>query len=171
MLYFADKTQHFPEHTHTHTQKEEPKNKLKNKQQELLNCGVIDPQKWWFYQGKTIGYGTKCFRKKTIVGVVVRMESLALKSCILQRVFEGFGVSKKMYLLDPLGTFQTRKRSSGVRMLTILEDSLLKPQKCPRQPNLSLKMAPSPPVSVPDSTHHTHPCTHTCFFVNLKPQR
>jgi len=41
------------------------------------------------------------------------------------------------------------------------QDASRRPQDDPKTAPWRLKMAPSPPVLVPDSTHHTHPSTHT----------
>ena len=68
------------------------------------------------------------FNKKDVfLGFVFWMVRRA-PNPVFYNVFEAFVVSKKMQFVDPLGPLQTRKRSSGARVVTILEVSFLNPR-------------------------------------------
>ena len=86
-------------------------------------------------------------------------EALGPEPCILQR-FRLFFVKKKLYSLDPLGTLQTRKRSSGARLVTILEVALLITQDV-KKPVKSCSRWPQVPPSWLQIVHITHTQAHT----------
>ena len=99
------------------------------------------------------------------------MKGLGLKPCILQRFRRIFSCEKNA-LSGPSVAPPDTKAELWCESGDDFRGFVFEPQKCPRQLKVPVKMASSPPVPVPDSTHHTHPFAHTLKrFVNLKPPR
>ena len=114
---------------------------------------------------------------KTYFGCRFWDESLGPELCISQRFRRMILVNKTCIFGLSWGPPDTKTElwcESGDdfkgRVVTILKVTLLNPQDGSKSVNSRSRWSQLPPVLAPDSTHHTHPSTHTLKrFVYLKP--